>query len=178
MSGLKYNSILVFCSTKASTKELARALKQKNFSVEDIHSDLEQKQREIVLNDFKAKNLNILVATDIMSRGIDIEDIDLVINYDVPHDGEDYIHRIGRTARAAADGVAFTFVNEREQDKFHRIEELVGTTIPKESLPDFLGDAPEYAPKKRSNRQRNKKRYYGNKKKRFNKNKGKSTNKR
>jgi ATP-dependent RNA helicase RhlE len=117
---------LIFCSTKVSTKQLARELKQRKLPAEEIHSDLEQSQREAVLNAFKARNLNILVATDIMSRGIDVEDIDLVINYDVPHDGEDYIHRIGRTARAASEGMAFTFVNEDEQSKFHRIETFSG----------------------------------------------------
>src|ERR1051326_8044883 len=117
---------LVFCSTKSNTKQLARELKRNKLSVEDIHSDLEQNERENVLLGFKNRSIEILVATDILSRGIDIEDIDLVINYDVPNDGEDYIHRIGRTARAASKGTAVTFVNEKEQFRFSKIEELLG----------------------------------------------------
>ncbi len=169
LSESKYDSVLIFCSTKASTKQLTLELKRKNLSADEIHSDLEQAKREEVLNAFKAKNLKILVATDIMSRGIDIEDIELVINYDVPHDGEDYIHRIGRTARAASEGVAFTFVNQKEQDRFYKIEKLIESEIPKNPLPDFLGDAPEYAPKKTNYHNKNKKRYY-------NKNKKKTSN--
>lgn len=155
-------SIIIFCSTKSSTKRLAKELKQLKFSCEDIHSDLEQSRREEVLRDFKNRKLNILVATDILSRGIDVEDIDLVINYDVPNDGEDYIHRIGRTARAASKGVAFTFVGEEEQYKFKAIEDLLGEPVPKAKIPEALGSAPEYNPgskkgrgfKKRTTRRR------------------------
>ncbi|MEM8566285.1 MAG: DEAD/DEAH box helicase [Bacteroidota bacterium] len=139
-------SIIIFCSTKSSTKRLTRALKELNFSCEDIHSDLEQRQREEVLRDFKNRKLNILVATDILSRGIDVEDIDLVINYDVPNDGEDYIHRIGRTARAASKGVAFTFIGEEEQYKFRTIEDLLGEPVAKAKIPEALGNGPEYNP--------------------------------
>src|SRR5690606_27691410 len=99
---------LVFCSTKASAKEVNRELKKNNLLVQDIHSDLDQEERKKVLLQFKNREIQILVATDILSRGIDIEDIDVVINYDVPNEGEDYIHRIGRTARAASKGYAFT----------------------------------------------------------------------
>ena len=141
-------SILIFCSTKISTKELSKKLKKSGFSVEDIHSDLDQKARENVLMLFKNRKLNILVATDILSRGIDVEDIDLVINYDVPNDGEDYVHRIGRTARAASKGVAFTFINENEQRKFLEIETLLGNPVPKAKMPDEIGAGPEYDPKK------------------------------
>ena len=109
-----------------------------------MHSDLEQSARSEVMARFKNRSLNILVATDIVSRGIDIEDIDLVINYDVPHDGEDYVHRIGRTARAASDGEAITFVSEREQRKFNRIEQLIGVLIPKADIPVEFGPAPDY----------------------------------
>jgi ATP-dependent RNA helicase RhlE len=94
----------------------------------------------------KNKTINILVATDILSRGIDIEDIDLVINYDVPHDGEDYVHRIGRTARAATDGTAYTFITEKEQKKFYDIEVLLEKEITKAKVPDFLGETPAYNP--------------------------------
>ena len=140
-------SVIVFCSTKDSTKALTRALKKSDLSVDEIHSDLDQKEREAVLNKFKSRKLTILVATDILSRGIDIEDIDIVINYDVPNDGEDYIHRIGRTARAARTGGAFTLVNEKEQGKFLAIEQLLDKTIPKAKIPDHIGEGPEYAPR-------------------------------
>ena len=164
LSERKQKSVLVFCSTKVSTKQLARELHRKGLSVAEMHSDLEQQEREKVVNTFKAKKVNILVATDIMSRGIDIEDIDLVINYDVPNDAEDYIHRIGRTARAAAEGMAFTFVNEKEQNKFSQIERLIEKEIPKEVLPEFLGEAPEYKPGKHSPQHRRKKTHYDNRK--------------
>ena len=141
-------SVIIFCSTKYSTKQLTKSLKKLKFSVAEIHSDLDQKERGEVLNQFKAKQLAILVATDILSRGIDIEDIELVINYDVPHDAEDYIHRIGRTARAAAKGAAFTFISEREQGLFGQIEKFISRVIPKAEIPAHLGDAPEYNPEK------------------------------
>lgn len=139
-------SVLVFCSTKASAKEVNRELKRNNLSVQDIHSDLDQEERKKVLLQFKNREIQILVATDILSRGIDIEDIDVVINYDVPNEGEDYIHRIGRTARAASKGYAFTFVNEKEQRKFLQIEELLGKPVQKARLPEALGVSPPYNP--------------------------------
>lgn len=141
-------SVIVFCSTKDSAKQLTRDLKRAGNPVEEIHSDLDQKQREHVLSQFKSKKLVTLVATDILSRGIDVEDIDLVINYDVPNDGEDYIHRIGRTARAASKGAAFTFVNEKEQIKMLAIEELLGKPVPKAKNPEHIGAGPEYKPVK------------------------------
>jgi superfamily II DNA/RNA helicase len=137
-------SVLIFCSTKISVKDLNKELKRGGFNVEEFHSELEQRTREKVLLDFKNRKLNILVATDIMSRGIDVEDIDLVINYDVPHDGEDYVHRIGRTARAESEGEAYTFINEKEQGKFQRIEKLLGAPVPKAHVPKVLGDTPAY----------------------------------
>jgi len=100
-----------------------------------------------VTHNFKSGRINILVATDIVSRGIDIDDIRLVINYDVPHDCEDYVHRIGRTARANNDGCAITFVNEKEQTQFKGIEDFLGKPIYKIPVPDELGETPEYAPK-------------------------------
>ncbi len=108
-----------------------------------MHSDLEQAQREEVMLDFKNNKVTILVATDIVARGIDIEDIGLVLNYDVPHDPEDYIHRIGRTARAAATGAAMTFVSEEEQGKFHQIEKFIERDIRKAELPESVGEGPE-----------------------------------
>ena len=112
---------IIFSSSKQKVKDLAYALKHKKLNVAAMHSDLEQDQRESVMLDFKNGKTDILVATDIVARGIDIDDIGLVINYDVPHDPEDYIHRIGRTGRANADGVSITFVCEAEQGKFRRI---------------------------------------------------------
>lgn len=142
-------SVLIFCSTKISAKELAKTLKKKGIKVADIHSDLTQDKREDALRSFKARRINVLVATDILSRGIDIEDIDLVINFDVPNDGEDYIHRIGRTARAEADGVAITLIDEDSQYKFLEIEDLLGHPLHKSQVPQELGETPEYNPKKR-----------------------------
>ena len=138
------NSVLIFCSTKGNVKLLSRELKSAGFNIEEMHSDLEQSKRGEVMARFKNKTLNILVATDIVSRGIDIEDIDLVINYDVPHDGEDYVHRIGRTARAASEGEAITFVSEKEQRKFNRVEHLIGIVVPKGIVPEEFGPVPEY----------------------------------
>jgi superfamily II DNA/RNA helicase len=142
-----FQSVIVFCSKKQNVKQLSNELKRANFSIDEIHSDLEQDKREQVLLDFRNKKLKILVATDILSRGIDIEDIDLVINYDVPNDGEDYIHRIGRTARAASEGTAYTFVTEREQQKFLQIEELLGHPVTKAAVPEKFGPTPAYSPR-------------------------------
>jgi superfamily II DNA/RNA helicase len=121
-----------------------------------MHSDLEQRERDEVMLKFKAGHIDVLVATDIVSRGIDIDDIRIVLNFDVPHDAEDYVHRIGRTARADRDGIAITFVNEREISKFQEIEHFLGKEVEKRPLPDGLGDGPEYIKreKKRSNTRR------------------------
>jgi len=162
LSSKHLRSVIIFCSTKSSTKQLAKELKKLRLSVDEIHSDLDQKSREKVLLDFRNRKTNILVATDILSRGIDIEDIDLIINFDVPHDGEDYIHRIGRTARAEAEGIAITLINEKEQGKFGSIERLLGKTVTKAMLPKQLGSTPVYNPQKssyRSNKRNNFRRY-------------------
>lgn len=154
----KFDSIIVFCSKKQNVKILTTELKRAGLLVDEIHSDLVQAQREQTLLNFKNKKINILIATDILSRGIDIEDIDLVINYDVPHDGEDYVHRIGRTARAATDGTAYTFITEKEQRKFHAIEVLLEKEITQAKVPEELGPVPEYNPinrKKPSKKKRN-----------------------
>ena len=146
----KLSSTLIFCSRKIKAKDLNRELKRRGFSSEEIHSDLEQTEREEVLNKFRSRKISILVATDILSRGIDIEDIDLIVNFDVPNDGEDYIHRIGRTARAQSDGVALTLIGEEEQRKFAAIEDMLGTTVYKDRIPEELGATPVYNPSKRS----------------------------
>jgi ATP-dependent RNA helicase RhlE len=140
------SSVIIFLSTKQKVKELDRDLQKAGIKAKAIHSDLEQNEREEVLRNFRSKQTRILVATDILSRGIDIEDINLVINYDVPGDAEDYIHRIGRTARASSTGVALTFINEWDQQKFFQIETLIGAEVKKLPLPEHLGQGPAYTP--------------------------------
>jgi len=136
--------IIVFASSKLKVKELYGALKNKKRNVGEIHSDLSQEARDEALLHFKSGKINVLVATDILARGIDIDDILLVVNYDVPGDPEDYIHRIGRTARAGAGGKAVTFVSEKDFGKFRRIEKFLGSEISKGVLPKESGDAPDY----------------------------------
>jgi ATP-dependent RNA helicase RhlE len=131
LAGKKLKSIIIFASTKSAVKELERELKQIGMNTAAIHSDLTQDQRNEVLRSFRNRKLQILVATDIVSRGIDIDSIELVINYDVPNDPEDYIHRIGRTARAEATGVALTFINSQDRRKFKNIEQLLGSEVMK-----------------------------------------------
>lgn len=145
---------IIFASSKQKVKELNYSLKRMKLRVAAMHSDLEQEQREEVMLNFKNGKIDILVATDIVARGIDIEDIGMVINFDVPHDPEDYIHRIGRTARASAEGSAITFVNEKEQGKFHRIERFIDREIEKLPLPERLGAGPKYAPRDDEGRRR------------------------
>lgn len=141
-----YTSVLIFASTKENVKKLDRNLNRLGLKAKAIHSDLDQTEREHVLREFKNKQLSILIGTDVLSRGIDVEGIDLVINFDVPPDPEDYIHRIGRTARAASTGTAITFVNDMDQRKFFRIESLIGKEVPKIQVPTELGPAPAYSP--------------------------------
>ena len=143
----KYDKVLIFSSSKAKVKEVGKSLRRLGLSIGEMHSDLEQSARDAVMLDFKNAKINILVATDIVSRGIDIENVDVVINYDVPRDAEDYIHRIGRTARANKEGVGLTFVSEREQGKFSRIESFLNKSIDKLPVPKQLGEAPIYNPK-------------------------------
>ena len=152
LTGKSISTILVFSSSKERVKQLERELHKLKFNVSAIHSDLEQDQRGEVLRKFKNKNLQILIATDILSRGIDIDSIGLVINYDVPRDAEDYIHRVGRTARAESTGIALTFINPEDQRKFKRIEDLIGNEVKKIPLPLHLGAGPTYNPQKRQTR--------------------------
>ncbi|WP_297448262.1 DEAD/DEAH box helicase [uncultured Alistipes sp.] len=144
----KNTKTIVFASSKMKVKELAFTFKRMKLNAAAMHSDLEQERREEVMLDFRNGKIDILVATDIVARGIDIEDIGLVINYDVPRDPEDYIHRIGRTARASADGAAITFVSEKEQGAFHRIETFIGREVAKLPLPESVGPGPKYDPGK------------------------------
>lgn len=148
----KYKSIIIFASTKRAVHEIARSLQKRGFAAGEISSDLEQAERETALNNFKANNTQILVATDILARGIDIKEISLVINYDTPQDAEDYVHRVGRTARADTTGVALTLITEKDQHKFHSIEQLIEMEIMKLPVPPELGEAPEYNPNKRRSR--------------------------
>src|SRR6056297_2452 len=143
----EYESILVFTSTKKNVNTIVNQLKKKEPSTEGISSDLEQNERENVLLRFKSKKTRILVATDVLSRGIDIKDIHLVVNYDVPGDAEDYVHRVGRTARAKSTGVALTLINEQDMYKFHRIEQLIERELIRIPLPKELGDGPQWSPK-------------------------------
>ena len=143
---------ILFASSKQKVKEVTQALKQMKLNVGEMHSDLEQEQRDHVMHEFKSGRIPILVATDIVSRGIDIDDIRLVVNYDVPHDCEDYVHRIGRTARANHDGVAITFVSEKDQTRFKAIEDFIEKEVYKIPLPEGLGEAPAYQPKDRKER--------------------------
>ena len=142
------DKVIIFASSKIKVKEVTRTLRSMNLSVAEMHSDLDQSQRDSTMYDFKNGKVNILIATDIVSRGIDIEDISVVINYDVPHDAEDYVHRIGRTARASAEGLAITFVSEDEQDLFERIEKFLNKAMYRVPLPEEVGEGPEYNPAK------------------------------
>ncbi len=142
----KSNMALIFCSSKISVKQLTSELKRKGIKAGEIHSDLEQSERENIIMQYKSGKLPVLVATDILSRGIDIDNIDLVINFDVPHDAEDYVHRIGRTARAAASGGACTLVSLKEQGKFQTIEKFLGKEVEKINVSAFIGEQPIYDP--------------------------------
>jgi len=143
----KHDKVIIFSSHKLKVKEVTKTLKRLGLSVGEMHSDLSQNERDTVMLDFKNGKINALVATDIVSRGIDIENVDLIINYDVPHDAEDYIHRIGRTARANKEGTGLTFISEKEQGKFSKIEEFLEKTIFKIPVPEELGETPAYNPK-------------------------------
>jgi ATP-dependent RNA helicase RhlE len=141
-----YQSVLIFSSTKDKVKKLEYDLKRWGIRGKAFHSDLEQHEREDLMIKFKSRNLKILIGTDVLSRGIDVDGIDLVVNYDAPPDPEDYVHRIGRTARAQTTGTAITFVNEKDFRKFQRIEKLIGKEVPKYPVPAELGEAPVYPP--------------------------------
>ena len=136
--------VIIFSGKKERVKEMTRELKQMHINCGAMHSDLTQAERDDVMYRFKTGQIDVLVATDIVARGIDIDDILMVINYDVPHDVEDYVHRIGRTARADRDGKAITFVSDRDIYLFQRIEQFLGKEISKNPLPEGCGEGPEY----------------------------------
>ena len=138
----EFKSIIVFASTKEKVKNLGKVFRNIGLKAEAFHSDLGQKEREAILLKFKNKQLPIIIGTDVLSRGIDVEGIDLVINFDAPHDAEDYVHRIGRTARAATKGTAITLVNNKDKRKLANIEKLIEKQIERMPLPENLGTAP------------------------------------
>ncbi|MCC6819002.1 MAG: DEAD/DEAH box helicase [Bacteroidia bacterium] len=157
-----YSSVIIFVGTKIKARELEKELRKMKMKALSIHSDLEQSERENVLMQFRSRQIQILVATDILSRGIDIDDIGLVINYEVPHDAEDYVHRVGRTARAETKGVAITFINEHFQHRFKKIEDLIGYEVKKYPLPEGFDLGPAYEPlAKKSNRSNSRPRHQG-----------------
>lgn len=151
----KPNKVILFSGSKQKVKEIAKVLKRMGLSAGEMHSDLDQAQRDFIMREFKNERVDILVATDIVSRGIDIDDITLVINFDVPYDVEDYVHRIGRTARAGDSGMAITFVSENEQYRFAQIEKFLQKEIYKIPVPSELGEAPDYNPTKPERNNRN-----------------------
>ena len=144
----KPERVIIFTGSKVKAKDLAISLTKAKFNCRAMHSDLSQQERDEVMYLFRSAQTDILVATDIVARGIDIDDITLVINFDVPHDAEDYVHRIGRTARAGAGGSAITLVSEKDQPEFKKIEQFLEKEVEKMSVPEHLGQAPEYTAKK------------------------------
>lgn len=139
----EYTSIIIFTSSKSMVSNIVHGLKKFGLKARGISSNLEQDQREELLQGFRSKRIRIVVATDVMSRGIDIKDINLVINFDAPFDAEDYVHRVGRTARANTKGEAITLVNEKDMRKLVKIEKLIGSEINRLKLPETLGEGPE-----------------------------------
>lgn len=170
-----HHSILIFSSTKKKVNDIVRGLRSADYLVEGISSDLDQKERERMLIRFSTRKSRVLVATDVLSRGIDIKDINMVINYDAPSDAEDYVHRVGRTARAEKKGVAVTLINKSDLIKMQRIEKLIGQKINLVSLPDSLVKKIiktqhsrvllKNSVEQKSNKTRKKKRFYREKKK-------------
>jgi superfamily II DNA/RNA helicase len=140
----EYSSILIFTSSKSKVNDIVFGLKQQGFKARGISSNLEQEQREELLRGFRSKRIRIIVATDVMSRGIDIKEINLVINFDMPHDAEDYVHRVGRTARANTKGEAITLVNQKDMRRLVQIQRLIQVEIPQFPLPEELGPGPSF----------------------------------
>ena len=152
--GKDLSHVLIFASSIKSVKEITQTLNRSAMRASDMHSGLDQQQREDTIRDFKNKKIRILVATDILSRGIDIKGIELVINYEVPHDAEDYVHRIGRTARADRTGEAITFINQKQVRNFLDIEKLIEKEVPKLDLPKGFEEAPTYKVNPKSNKKK------------------------
>ena len=172
--------VIIFSGKKDKVKDITRELKHMKINCAPMHSDLSQAERDDVMYRFKSGQVDVLVATDIVARGIDIDDILMVINYDVPHDAEDYVHRIGRTARAQRDGVAITFVSEADMRYFSDIERFLEKEVQKNLLPEGLGEGPEYkvaSPHKNSRGRGGRKRYGKRNGKTNRKNSGKNNGK-
>ena len=167
--------VIIFAGSKLKVKEVNRALRQMHINSGEMHSDLSQAERDDIMYRFKSGQTDVLVATDIVARGIDIDDISIVINYDVPHDAEDYVHRVGRTARADRDGRAITLVRGKEIDDFMDIEKFLGREVDKLSLPEGLGEGPEYKRGKYGKGGAGRSRHGGNHRSRNNSRKGKGT---
>jgi ATP-dependent RNA helicase RhlE len=154
LNGREGQRIIVFASTKSAVSKLYQKLKSKRYNVAQVSSDLEQEERESVMLQFRNRVTDIIVATDVLSRGIDIDGIDLVVNYDIPRDAEDYVHRIGRTARAERKGEAITLISPEEMYKFKKIEKLIGKEVDKLPLPASIGAAPKEGAPQRGSEQR------------------------
>ena len=155
--GKNLSHVLIFASSIKSVREIKKTLNKAGMRASEMHSGLDQSEREETISNFKNKKIKILVATDILSRGIDIQEIELVINYEVPHDAEDYVHRIGRTARADKTGEAITFINPKQVRNFMDIEKLIEKEVPKLALPKGFEKAPEYKiiPRNKKKKKRN-----------------------
>jgi len=147
LSQSEFKSVIVFASRKETVKKLNSTLNRHGILSEAFHSDLDQESREDIMVRFRGKSLSVLIGTDVISRGIDVVGISLVVNFDVPPDPEDYIHRIGRTARAETTGTAITFINDKDQHRFGRIEALIEKEVPKLPLPEGMAAGPVYNPK-------------------------------
>lgn len=167
----KYHAsrVIVFAASKLKVKNLTREIRSRGYKAAEMHSDLEQSRRTEVMDKFRASHIDILIATDILARGIDIDDISMVVNYDVPREAEDYVHRIGRTARAGAGGMAVTMVSADDMVRFGRIEKFLGYEVKKNELPSNLGEGPEYSPftARRQKKQHNR-RYHRSRRRRSN----------
>ncbi|MBB6612404.1 DEAD/DEAH box helicase [Pontibacter sp. Tf4] len=146
---LDVQNMIIFTSRKSNVAQIVRSLRKMGFEAEGIQSDMTQDEREAALRDFKNRKYQILVGTDILSRGIDIDNLSHVLNFDMPQDAEDYVHRVGRTARAASTGMAITFVNENDMYRVRRVEQLIERDIPKLPLPEDFGPGPVYDPTKK-----------------------------
>ncbi len=158
-----YTSIIIFTSSKSKVNEIVHGLRKNGFKSQGVSSNLDQEQREEILRGFRSKRIRIIVATDVMSRGIDIKEINLVINYDTPFDAEDYVHRVGRTARANTKGEAITLVNEKDMRKLAQIQRLIEAEIPQIPLPEELGAGPEYKVSSPQKKRPFKKKYFSKK---------------
>lgn len=163
-----YDSVIIFTSSKMNVNTIVRALNKQGFKAQGISSNLDQEEREEVLRGFRSKRIRILVATDVMSRGIDIKEINMVINYDVPHEAADYVHRVGRTARANTKGEAYTLINPKDMIRMHRIHKLIDNKVPQLEVPEELGATPEWRdpkPRPQNSGTRKKKKFFKPKKK-------------